>query len=36
MPVGSLLDQWESYKQFHGIAKQKVVLKIDELIPTGI
>ena len=36
MPIGALLDQWEAYKHFHGIAKQKVVLTIDELIPGGI
>ena len=23
MPLGALLDQWEAYKQFYGIAKAK-------------
>jgi hypothetical protein len=36
MCIGALLDQWETYKQFHGMAKAKVVLAIDELIPAGI
>lgn len=36
MPIGALLDQWEIYKQFNGLSKQKVKAAIDELIPAGI
>ena len=36
MPLGELLDQWELYKQFHGIAKPKKEHFIDEVIPYGI
>jgi len=36
MPLGALLDQWEIYKQFHGLAKAKTEYAIDEIIPAGI
>ena len=36
MPLGALLDQWEVYKQFHGLAKGKVEYSIEGVIPTGI
>ena len=36
MPLGALLDQWEVYKQFHGLAKAKAETYIDDLIPFGI
>jgi len=36
MPLGHLLDQWEIYKQFNGLAKPKRELYIDEIIPNGI
>ncbi len=36
MPLGDLLDQWEVYKQFHGLAKDKSGAYIDDLIPFGI
>ena len=36
MPLGALLDQWEIYKQFHGLAKAKIECYIDELIPAEI
>jgi hypothetical protein len=36
MPIGHLLDQWEVYKQFHGLAKPKREYGIDEIIPYGI
>jgi hypothetical protein len=36
MPLGHLLDQWECYKQFNGMAKAKREYYIDEIIPTGI
>jgi len=36
MPFGSLLDQWEAYKQFNGMAKPKREHFIDEIIPAGI
>lgn len=32
MPLGDLLDQWEIYKQFHGLAKPKREYGIDEII----
>lgn len=36
MPLGHLLDQWEIYKQFNGLAKAKKEHFIDEVIPYGI
>ena len=36
MPLGHLLDQWEIYKQFNGLAKAKKEHFIDEAIPYGI
>ena len=36
MPLGALLDQWEVYKQFNGLAKPKREYFIDEIIPFGI
>ena len=36
MPLGALLDQWEIYKQFHGLAKVKAEYTIDEIIPTDV
>jgi len=36
MPIGHLLDQWEIYKQFNGLAKPKRTYYIDEIIPPGI
>ena len=36
MPLGHLLDQWEIYKQFNGLAKPKREFYIDEIIPSGI
>jgi hypothetical protein len=36
MPLGHLLDQWEIYKQFKGLAKPKREHYIDEIIPGGI
>ena len=33
MPLGALLDQWEVYKQYHGLAKVKVEYYIDDIIP---
>lgn len=36
MPIGHLLDQWECYKQFHGMAKAKREWFIDDVIPVGI
>ena len=36
MPLGALLDQWEIYKQFHGMAKAKEEYAIDEIITAGI
>jgi len=36
MPLGHLLDQWEIYKQFNGMAKAKQELYIDDVIPCGI
>jgi len=36
MPIGHLLDQWEIYKQFNGLAKAAREYYIDEIIPNGI
>ena len=36
MPLGALLDQWEIYKQFHGLEKVKEEVFIDDLVPIGI
>ena len=36
MPLGALLDQWEIYKQFHGLAKANAQYAIDDIIPVGI
>ncbi len=36
MPIGSLLDQIEIYRQFHGMAKPYREYYIDEIIPDGI
>lgn len=36
MPLGALLDQWEVYQQFHGLAKTKVEYSIEDVIPVGI
>ncbi len=36
MPLGHLLDQWEVYKQYHGISKPRREHFIDEVIPFGL
>ena len=36
MPLGALLDQWEVYKQFHGMARPTVERFIDDIIFGGI
>jgi hypothetical protein len=36
MPLGELLDQWEVYKQFHGMSKPKRNITIDDIIPVGL
>jgi len=36
MPIGHLLDQWEVYKQYHGLSRPKREYGIDEIIPYGI
>ena len=36
MPLGALLDQWEVYKQFNGLAKAKAEYFIEGVIPMGI
>jgi hypothetical protein len=35
-PFGLLLDLWECHRQFHGMAKPKRELFIDDIIPPGI
>ena len=35
MPFGQLLDQWEIYKQFHGMTKVRRET-IDDAIPAGL
>jgi hypothetical protein len=36
MPFGALLDQWEIYRQFNGLAKPLGTVTIDDVIPEGI
>jgi hypothetical protein len=36
MPLGHLLDQWEVYMQFNGMAKPMREHYIDDIIPAGI
>ena len=36
MPFGLLLDLWECDKQYKGIAKPKIEVFIDDVIPDGI
>lgn len=36
MPIGHLLDQWEVYKQWRGLAKPRREHFIEEAIPYGI
>jgi len=36
MPLGAPLDQWEIYKQFHGMAKAKAEYFIDDVLPPGV
>jgi len=35
-PIGHLLDLWECHKQFHGMAKPKREVFIEDIIPAGI
>ena len=36
MPFGALLDQWEIYRQYNGLAKPRGAVTIDDVIPQGI
>ena len=36
MPLGALLDQWEIYKQFHGIVQPAMERYIDDIMFGGI
>jgi len=36
IPIGDLLDQWEVYKQFHGIVKPAMESYIESVIAAGI
>jgi len=36
MPIGLFLDLWEAHKQFLGIAKPKVALSIDDVLPLDL
>jgi len=36
MSVGELLDQWEIHKQFNSMAKPKLKMFIDSIIPVEI
>ena len=34
--MGHLMDQWEIYKQFNGMAKPKREYFIDDILPFGV
>lgn len=34
MPLGTLLDQWEVYRQYQGIAHMKTEFSIEEVVPS--
>jgi hypothetical protein len=34
MPLGDLLDQWEVYRQFQGIASVKKEYSIEDVVPS--
>jgi hypothetical protein len=34
MPLGALLDQWEVYRQYEGIAHVKKELSIEDVVPS--
>ena len=34
MPLGALLDQWEVYRQYQGIASAKTEHSIEEVVPS--
>lgn len=36
MPFGELLDQWELYRQYNGMAKPFTETFIDDVIPEGL
>ena len=36
MPLGALLDQWEAYRQFHGLAEVKREHYIDEILTSSL
>jgi hypothetical protein len=36
MYLGYLLDLWECYKQYHGLAKAKKEYFIDEIVPEWV
>ena len=36
MPLGLFLDLWEAHKQFLGIAKPKLALSIDDILPCDL
>jgi len=36
MPLGALLDQWEVYKQFNGLAKAMLEHFIEDVVPFGV
>jgi len=36
LPMGLLLDLWECHKQYHGLAKPKRELFIEDAIPEGL
>ena len=36
MPFGLLLDLFECHKQYHGMAKPKREIDIDEIVPLGV
>jgi len=35
-PLGLFMDLWECHKQWHGLAKPKIKLFIDDVLPAGL
>jgi len=35
-PIGLLMDLWECHKQFIGLAKPRIEVSIDDVLPAGL